>query len=70
MSKKTVEIEGMQCEHCKMRVEKALGAIDGVIDVEVSLENKNAIIETNKDIEDKNIKEAVEDLGFTVERIK
>ena len=39
--KKTLKIEGMMCGHCKMRVEKALGAVDGVSSVEVNLEDGN-----------------------------
>ena len=66
MYTKTVSIEGMTCDHCKMHVEKALSAIDGVTKVEVSLENKNAVIESNKEIEDSKIKEAVEEAGYTV----
>ncbi len=61
---KTILIEGMQCNHCKMSVEKALGGIEGVTKVEVSLENKNAIIESTKEIEDSKIKEVVEEAGF------
>ena len=66
MYTKTVSIEGMTCDHCKMHVEKALSAIDGVTKVEVSLENKNAVIESNKEIEDSKIKEAIEEAGYTV----
>lgn len=63
---KTISIEGMQCNHCKMSVEKALNTIDGVTKVEVSLENKNATIESTKEIEDGKIKEVIEEAGFTV----
>ena len=63
---KTILIEGMQCNHCKMSVEKALGGIEGVTKVEVSLENKNAMIESTKEIEDSKIKEVVEEAGFEV----
>lgn len=67
---KTILIEGMQCNHCKMTVEKALGTIDGITNVEVSLENKTAIIETSKEISDDTIKNVIEDSGFTVIKIK
>lgn len=67
---KTISIEGMQCNHCKMTVEKALGTIDGITNVEVSLENKTAIIETSKEISDDTIKNVIEDSGFTVIKIK
>ena len=59
-------IDGMQCNHCKMTVEKVLGAIDGVTKVEVSLENKTASIETNKDVSDDTIKAVIEEAGFKV----
>lgn len=67
---KTIYIDGMQCNHCKMTVEKALGAINGIKKVEVNLENKNAIIELEKDVNDSEIKEVIENAGFTVKEIK
>lgn len=70
MEKKTIYIDGMQCNHCKMTVEKALGSIDGIKKVEVNLENKNAIIELEKDVNDNEIKEFIENAGFTVKEIK
>ncbi len=63
---KTILIEGMQCNHCKMTVEKVLGAIEGVTNVEVSLENKNAVIEYNKEIDDSKIEEVIKEAGFEV----
>ena len=66
MITKTIQIEGMQCNHCKMSVEKALNSIEGVTKVEVNLENKSATIEIEKDIEDSKIKEVIEEAGFIV----
>lgn len=66
---KTVNIEGMQCNHCKMSVEKALNGLDGITKVEVSLENKKAVIELEKEIENNKIKEVIEEAGFTVKDI-
>lgn len=63
---KTIFIEGMQCNHCKMSVEKALSGIDGVTKVEVNLENKSATIESTREIEDSKIKEVIEEVGFEV----
>ncbi len=58
-------IEGMSCNHCKMAVEKELKSFDGVIDVEVSLENKNAKIEYDeKKVQESALKEAVKNLGY------
>ena len=63
---KVVKIEGMQCNHCKMSVEKALTSLEGVTKVEVSLEKKTAIIESQKEIDDNKIKQVIEEVGFEV----
>jgi len=55
MNKKIISIEGMSCNHCKMSVEKALNSLEGVAKVEVSLENKNAIIESSINVENSKI---------------
>ena len=67
---KEVSVEGMQCNHCKMTVEKALGALEGVEKVEVSLENKNAVIESTKEVDNQKIKDAITEAGFEVKDIK
>lgn len=67
---KTILIEGMQCNHCKMTVEKVLGSIDGVTRAEVNLENKCAVIETSKEIDENKINELITEAGFEVKEIK
>ena len=67
---KTIFIEGMSCGHCSKRVEEALKSVNGVKNVKVSLEDKNAEIILKKDIENVNLKNAVEDVGFQVVNIK
>lgn len=67
---KTILIEGMQCNHCKMTVEKVLGSIDGVTKAEVNLENKCAVIEINKEIDESRINELITEAGFEVKGIK
>lgn len=66
---KKIMIEGMQCNHCKMTVEKTLSAIEGVTSVEVSLEKKNAVIKSNVEIDDDTITKTIEEAGFTVKEI-
>ena len=66
---KTIEIEGMQCNHCKMTVEKVLNSLDGVTRVEVNLDDKKAIIETEKEVDNNIIKNVIEEAGFTVIQI-
>lgn len=70
MNIKTVFIEGMQCNHCKMSVEKALNAIEEITKVEVNLENKTATIEFQNEVSDDKIKQAIEEAGFEVKQIK
>lgn len=38
----TIPIEGMSCQACAARIKRALKAIDGVAEVEISLEHRNA----------------------------
>lgn len=66
---KTVHIEGMHCNHCKMSVEKALNSLEGVVKTEVDLEKKQAVIELNKDVDDGKIKAVIEEEGFEVKSI-
>ena len=67
---KTVYVEGMMCEHCKARVEKALSEVEGVLSANVSLKEKKASVELEKEVSDEVLKKAVEDAGYTVKDIK
>lgn len=64
MNKKMV-IEGMMCEHCKARVEKALNALEGVT-AQVDLNEKCANISTEGKVTDEALKAAVTDAGYEV----
>ncbi len=64
--KKTIKVDGMHCNHCKMRVEKALKALTGVSSAVVNLEAKTAEIESSTEIDDAAIAAAVDDAGFKV----
>lgn len=66
---KNISIEGMMCDNCRKHVEKALSSIEGVTKVEVSLENKNAIIETSKEIDNEIIINAIKEEGYEVKEI-
>lgn len=39
-----LKVEGMSCQHCKMSVEKALKAVEGVAAASVDLEAKTATV--------------------------
>ncbi len=63
--KKVLKIEGMMCNHCTGRVEKALNDLDGVI-AEVSLEGKSATVTLSKDVSDETLVQTVTDAGYEV----
>ncbi len=62
----TLKIEGMSCMHCVASVKSALEDIKGVKKVDVSLENASAVVECDDSVSEDALKEAVEDIGFTV----
>ena len=62
--KKTVYIEGMMCNHCTAHVQKALEALDGVESVEVSLEDKKAVLTLKNDVDNAVIMNAVKNAGY------
>lgn len=62
---KKILIEGMMCNHCKMAVEKVLGAVPGVSQVAVDLEAKTAIVVCEPSVSDVALFAAVEKKGFT-----
>ncbi len=49
MSETILKIEGMRCMHCKMAVEKALGALPGVTSARVDLAGKQAVVAGSAD---------------------
>lgn len=67
LMQKTLRVNGMSCNHCKMSVEKALNEIDGVVGAEVSLEEKTVKVTLDKDVQDNVLKTAVVNAGFEVE---
>ena len=44
MVKETLKIQGMTCNHCVMRVAKALRAVAGVQDAQVDLNKAEAVV--------------------------
>ena len=62
--KTVLKVEGMMCEHCAARVEKALSAVAGVKKVKVDLAAKTATVTGNAGIEA--LKAAVTEAGYEV----
>ena len=70
MKNVTIKIKGMGCQNCVKAVTEELSALDGVSKVNVSLEEKNAIIKLNKEVSDSEIKNAIQEAGYAVIEIK
>jgi len=66
---RTVYVEGMMCEHCEMRVKKALEGIGGVDNADVSHEKGTAEVSLSADVTAEEIKAAVDEAGYTFVRI-
>jgi Cu+-exporting ATPase len=62
--KTELKIEGMMCQHCVKHVHNALEKMDGVTGVEVSLENKNAIVTSTKEISQSDFAKVIDDAGY------
>jgi copper chaperone len=69
MTTTTLKIQGMTCNHCVMRVQKALKAAAGVRDARVDLQKAEAVVsfdETKVDLDA--LSAAVVDAGYKVVR--
>lgn len=59
-------VKGMNCNHCKANVEKAVGGVPGVTGVRVDLQSGRMVV-SGDDVESAKIREDVESIGFSVE---
>ena len=67
---KTLKIEGMMCGHCEMHTKKALEALDGVTQAEVSHKTGTAVVTLEKSVSDDVLMQAVADQGYKVTDIQ
>lgn len=64
MSQTILKVEGMTCNHCKMRVEKALQGLSQVESVKVDLIGKEVAV--TGAAERSSLVKAVEEAGYSV----
>lgn len=64
--KKAISVEGMMCQNCVKHVTKALTAVAGVSEVNVSLEDKKAYVTADESVTDDMLKDAVTEEGYEV----
>ena len=68
IGEKVVIVEGMTCEHCSARVEDSINKIDGAA-AEVNLKKGKAFVSMEKQIDDEEIRKAIENAGYKVVEI-
>lgn len=69
--KKTMEIKGMSCEHCKAAVEKALISVPGVSSAVADYVKGRAVLELTEVVSDQLLVDAItKNTPFEVIRIK
>lgn len=61
----TIKISGMHCQNCVNSVTRAINAIDGAA-AKVSLKNGSADVSCDRDVDEEELKHAVEEAGFKV----
>ena len=57
-------LPAVTCGHCKMSVEREVGAVDGVVSVVVTVENKRAVIEYAGPATSDGIRTVLTEIGY------
>jgi copper chaperone len=65
MTEAVLTIEGMSCQHCVMRVKKAIGLLPGVTESQVDIGTAKITYDELR-VRKKDLKKAVEEAGYKV----
>jgi copper chaperone len=65
MTETTIAIEGMSCQHCVMRVKKALDGLPGVSKAEVAIGSAVITFDESR-LKREDVKAAIEKAGYKV----
>lgn len=69
--RKKLLVDGMSCMNCVRHLKEALQEdIKGLDVIDVSLENKCALVEVNDNVSDDMIKAVIDDLGYELKGIE
>jgi copper chaperone len=64
---KTLSVEGMSCMHCVNAIKDSVGALNGVDNVVVDLQEKKVMVEYDPErVSIDTIKDTIEDQGYEV----
>jgi copper ion binding protein len=67
MSGATLKIEGMTCQHCVMRVKKAVEQLPGVSQAEVAIGAARITYDESR-IKEQDLEQAVEKAGYKIRK--
>ena len=63
----TINIGGMHCDMCVASIEKGVNELEGIVSVEVSLDDSTAVVSFDKaKLEQSNIEQAIEKRGYRI----
>jgi copper chaperone len=65
MTKATIHIDGMSCQHCVMRVKRAIEGLAGISDLSVEIGTANVTFDESK-IQQTEIENAVVRAGYKI----
>lgn len=69
--RKKLLVDGMSCMNCVRHLKDALEEdINGVKVIDISLDNKYAIIDTDENVTDDMLKDVIVDLGYELKDIE
>ena len=68
IGQRVLSVEGMHCESCQARIEKAIDRLDGLV-CKTNLHKKTATVTYSQPVSDDTLKEIVEKLGYRVTEI-
>lgn len=66
----TAKVEGMSCQGCAKSVKAAFTQLEGVQEVDVNLEAKEATLTSQTELSEDRIRQALEDTSYTVVSVK
>ena len=67
MANRTLNVEGMTCDHCVQTIKEAVSNLAGISRVEVDLENKQVAVEYDKAlVKLDSITDKIVEIGFEV----
>ncbi|WP_163631126.1 heavy-metal-associated domain-containing protein [Paludibacter sp. 221] len=69
MKQKIVKVETLKCQNCATRLEDILNTVDG-LSAKVDFATKTAYIDSERDIDNEEVKYIIEFAGYTVSDIQ